>query len=97
MSPARLAQTLTTAGLIGCLIFWFLLPSDFGRVLGMGLALGGSSIAYGQGQKPLVVPLFALLALLILALRYTDGQWGSYLLGLGSGAGVPYLMYRLKP
>lgn len=95
MSPQRLAQVFTTAGLIGCLWFWFLQPSDFGRVLGMGLALGGSSVIYHQG-KPFVVPLLALLALLILALRYTDGQWLSYLLGLGVGAGLPYLMYRLK-
>jgi hypothetical protein len=69
-------------------------PSDFGRVLGMGLALGGSSFNYTQ-TKPFVVPLFALMALLILALRYTDGQWFSYLGGLGVGAGGPYLMYRL--
>ena len=96
MSPQRLAQTFTTAGLIGCVFFWFLQPSDFGRVLGMGLALGGSSLHYPNGEKPIAIPLFAGLAALILILRYTDGQWLSYLLGLGVGAGVPYLMYRLR-
>lgn len=96
MSPQRLAQTFTTAGLIGCVLFWFLLPSDFGRVLGIGLAMGGSSFQYPKDQRPFVVPLFAGLAVLILALRFTDGQWLSCLLGLGVGAGVPYVVYKLQ-
>ena len=60
----------------------------------LGLALGGAAVAYGE--RPFLVPLFAVLYGGILFLQLFYGHPWAFLLGGLLGAGLPYALYRLR-
>lgn len=97
MDPSALAQRLSLLGVAGYAFFLFLRPSLEGLALGLGLALGGAALAYpSEGQRPLRVPFFLGLFLLLFVLQLWRGEPLFFLLGGGLGLGLPYLAWRLR-
>ena len=94
MGPDRLSQALSRLGIAGYVyVLWFR-PNQEGLALALGLALGGAAVAYGE--RPFLVPLFAVLYGGILFLQLFYGHPWAFLLGGLLGAGLPYAFYRLR-
>ncbi|WP_117238218.1 hypothetical protein [Thermus sediminis] len=94
MDPNRLSQALSLLGVAAYAYFLWFRPSQEGIALALGLALGGASLAYRE--RPFPVPLFLGLFALLLLLQTLFGHPLYYLLGGALGAGLPYLVYRLR-
>ncbi|GGN01307.1 hypothetical protein GCM10007092_14190 [Thermus composti] len=94
MDANRLAQALSLLGVAGYAYFLWFRPSQEGIALTLGLALGGAAVAYGE--RPFLVPLFAVLYGGILFLQLFYGHPWAFLLGGLLGAGLPYAFYRLR-
>ncbi|GEM85712.1 hypothetical protein [Meiothermus granaticius] len=95
LTPERLAQTLTLAGVIAAVWFYLVARSDFGVALAVATLVGSGVVQYGSG-KPFIIPLFALVLGLLLVVEAINGKLAATLIGAGLGTGLPYLVYRLR-
>ncbi|HEU4741376.1 MAG TPA: hypothetical protein VFS50_07255 [Meiothermus sp.] len=94
MSAQRLAQVLAFAGVAGLVYFWLLSPNNFGVVCSVTLMIASGIVQYSS-DKPFILPLYAWLAGILLALQIFRGEFLAALLGTLLGLGLPYLYYRI--
>lgn len=94
MDAHRISQTLTLAGITGVVVFGLLAQNAFGTVLSVATTVASGVVQYGR-DKPFIVPLFAILAGLLLLVEAWSGQAAAVILGLVLGLGLPFLAYRL--
>ena len=92
--PQTVGRGLALAGVAG-LIWWnFLQPQPAGVSFSVGLSLGAMALQYAPG--PFWLPLYLVLASLLLVTQWLGGWLGAYLTGVALGLGLPYLMFRLR-
>lgn len=94
MNPDRLSRTLSYAGIIGFGVFFFT-HNAFGTTLAVTTLVSSAVVNYST-PKPFVIPLFAVIAALLLIVQLIGGQAGAALLGNLLGLGLPFLTYRAQ-
>lgn len=95
LAPERVAQAVTLAGILAAALFYLVARSDFGVALAVSALVGSGAVQYGSG-KPFVVPLFAIVLALLLAVEGINGKLGAALIGAALGTGLPRLAYVLR-
>jgi len=95
VSAQRLAQALALAGVAGLVYFWLLAPSGFGVVFSVALMIASGIVQYST-DRPFILPLYAWLAGILLALQIFRGEFPAALLGTLLGLGLPYLYHRIN-
>ncbi|RYM40645.1 MULTISPECIES: hypothetical protein [unclassified Meiothermus] len=68
-------------------------PSNPGAVFSVALMVASGIVQYG-GDRPFILPFYAWLAGILLALQAFWGEFLAALLGILLGLGLPYLYYR---
>ena len=82
------------AGVAG-LVWWGIIqPTPAGASFSVGLCLGAMAVQYSP--TPFWLPLYLVLAGLLLITQSLVGSFGAYLGGVVLGLALPYLVFRLR-
>lgn len=94
LDPQLAGRVLAMAGVAGLVWWGFIQPTPAGTSFSVGLSLGAMALQYHP--TPFWLPLYVVLAVLLLITQSLLGSSGAYLGGAVLGLALPYLVFRLR-